>query len=198
MPRLLRDLHLFELAQTALRTAREVTARLQLGSQFAMRLDTLGLQLDMLRFLSGQGRSRGTLVRLIQATTENAKAVLSTADEPGPVAAILGQLIRTARESGGDVPIEAAELFARLADRTGSSSAALINLASAVDPAPDEILAYAKRIEQARYSEDVGFDLGNIVPLARRLLAGEAARSNSHVAVFAIELLADRAIAVPG
>ena len=163
-----------------------------------MRLDTLGLQIAMLRFLSGRERSRGTLLSLIEATIENAEAVLSTGDEPGPVAAILGQLMRTAKESGADVPIMATEVLARLVDHTGSTSGALINLASAVNPAPAEVLAFARRIEKARYSEDVGFDVSNIVHLARRLLSGEAARSNPHVAAFAIELLADRAIAVPG
>ena len=196
--RLLRDLGLLELSQNALETAREVVARLQLSEQFDLRLDTLGLQLDMLDFLSSDELSATALTRLVEATCKNGKAVLLSSDEPGPVAAILGQLLRVAGEIGVPVQAEANDMLAQLLSSAGSTTAPLVNLASAPHFEASDVLAYVKRMEEARYSEDVGFDVGNVVLLARRLLAGEAARSDPYVAAFAIEMLADRAVAIPG
>ena len=69
---------------------------------------------------------------------------------------------------------------------------------SAAIPDSNNVLQLHRRTGSARYSEDVGYDARNSVFAARRLLGGEEAADNPEIAIFAIELLADRAVATPG
>ena len=63
-------------------------------------------------------------------------------------------------------------------------------------PDVDDLAEYVRRIEAARYSEDLGYDLKTASALARRILESDTARVPK-VAAYAMELLADQSVSLP-
>jgi CHAT domain len=111
---------------------------------------------------------------------------------------MLGQMIRMAAANGVPAPGEAQERLEALLERMGPTASSLVRAVSAPHPTAADVLAIHKQTERARYSDDVAYDARNTVMAARILLGGNDATRDPEVAVFAIELLADRAIAMPG
>jgi hypothetical protein len=196
--RLLRDLRLMDLARQALKTGHELVHRLGLGEQHRLRLETHELQLVMLEFLSKPVRSREELHQLLEEIAVNGRAVLAGGDDPGPAAMMLGQLLPTAANMGVNPEPNVTETLETLLEAADPTTASLVKAMSAHHPTAAQVLAVLKNLETARYSEDVAFDVFTVVLMARRLLAGKEVAADPEIAAFAIELLADRAIAAPG
>jgi len=196
--RVMRDVGLRDAARGVLKRAYELLRLPGVRRQYQVRLKTIEIQLDVLDFLSAEPTSRDTLQGLLREGVANAQAVLDAGDNLFPVTLALAQLLRIAADMQLSPESSATEMLATLLKRIDPATGALANMLSVPHPSAADVLALVKRLEIARYSEDVGFDVHSIVPLARRLLGGKEAASDPAVAAFAIELLADRAIAVPG
>jgi hypothetical protein len=196
--RLLRDTGLGEMALTVLTTARRRFEQLGVSTANIVRLDTLALQIHQYRLVSNQKCLREEGQEFLGRVLANANEVLKHGDETAPSATMLGQLLLSMSKAGLDVSNEAKEVFGELTKRAGTAVGSLVQTLSAIHPSPSEVLTLLRNTEIARYSEDAGFDAHNVALAAERLLSGREATDDPAVAIFAIELLADRAIAVPG
>ena len=115
-----------------------------------------------------------------------------------PAAVMLGQLLRQATETGAIIPPDANGVFAELRKHASGSLASMIGTVSASEPSADELFAVLMRSGPARYSDDVGYDMLNATIVAGRALARDQYIGSAVNTSFALELLADRGVAVPG
>ena len=194
LTRLLRDTGLLDVALTMVDKGRELLGRMKLAKTYGHRLDLLALQV---RLVQRDHDDPAELAALLAEATAIGRTVLDRRDQTAPTGIILGQLIRDARERGVDLPGEAEEVFAELNKWAGGNLAAMIAATSAPVPTPAQLAGLAVAIPAARYSEDVGYDMGNIAALAQRSLASDAVLAVPEDTSFVLELLADRGTALP-
>lgn len=195
--RLLRDVGLIDFALEVHATAGELLN--EMGS-FAANQDRhhfLGLQLEMVRLRRAPNQTFAELQDLLGRVLVHAEGVVEREDDMAPAAMMLGQLMRIAEAAGIVVPAHANIILTALLERTPVLIGDLVRVLSKKRPSADDVLQVYKQIEQARYAEDIGYDVRSIALVAQRLLTGAAETDTEHAA-FAIELLADRATAIPG
>jgi CHAT domain-containing protein len=197
LARLLRDCGLFSKARIAIQHARELIGSLGLSDRHWNRLNTLELQTRMKEILIGDFR-RPEFERLLADVVRNGEDVLRIGELPEPVAAMLGQLLRVARAEGIAIPARADETFAKLWDKMGGNTGALVRTISTDNVSAQDLLNLLKMRDEPRYSDDIGYDLHNVAMIARQALGGNAFITNATETSFALELLADRGVAVPG
>jgi len=198
LARLLRDLGLIDLALTVHAKTGEFLDQMELTGANLDRHDFLGLQLEMARLRMSSRELSGALPDLLERAVVHAEDVLSSSDDAAPIAIMLGQLMRLVEAGGVAIPADTNAMLAALLERVSVPMANLVRVLAAKNPSADEVLALYRQTEQARYAEDVGYDVRKSALAARRLLsAGPTGRNPANVA-FAIELLADRATAIPG
>jgi hypothetical protein len=195
--RLLRDCGLFSQARIAIANARELTRTLGLSEHHLNRLDTLELQTRM-REMALKGETAAEFERLLVDVVQNGKDVLKHRELPEPVAAMLGQLLRTARSRGMAVPSDADDVFAQLSDRMDGNAGFLVKTVSSDAVSAKDLFDLLKMRDKARYSEDIGYDMQNIAMISRRVLADDKYIQNAIETSFALELLADHGVAMPG
>lgn len=195
--RILRDISLVEHAQELLPSARALLKRLKLETKHAHRLDTLELSIRLRQLSASDASDRDLAVQVSEAAF-NCRRVLDGDDEITPVAVVLAQSIVLAEQSGVLVDAAARETLDRALERMGPSTATLVRVTSDLTPLSTDVLELAHRMEAARDAGDIGFDIGSVVVAAQRLLASPEATRNPQVAAFAVELLADHAITLPG
>ena len=111
---------------------------------------------------------------------------------------MLGQLLRQAKEVSAAIPTGADSVQAELLRKAKGGHYWLIKAMSAVAPSADKLLALIKTSRSTRYSDDVGYDMHNAVIVASRALTGDDYISDSINTSFALEILADRGVGVPG
>jgi Tfp pilus assembly protein PilF len=198
LARLLRDIGLFELARETLGTANDLLHQMGFAEANEHRLETMRIQIDMKELHYRPETLSTALPDLLTRIVANASEVLSRHDDPVPVAVMLGQMIRMAAASEVPVPPKAQERLEALVKHIGPAAASLVRAVSASHPTGADVLIIHQQTERARYSDDVAYDTRNAVMAARSLLSAEETAQDPEVAVFAIELLADRAIAMPG
>lgn len=196
MARLLRDSGLHKDARLVIQNGRHLLQRMELLDAYSHRLDTFDLQIRQMA-LNG-GSERVDLEVLLADVVRNGAAVLEHHDITAPAAALLGQLLRQARKIGVAIPAEANNVYDELLKQTQGSHYSLISAMSAVAPSADELLALIKTNSSTRYSDDVGYDMHNAVIAASRALSNEDFISDTINTSFALEILADRGVGVPG
>ncbi len=194
LARLLRDIGLLDIALTMVEKGRELLERMKLTKTYGHRLDLLALQV---RLAQRDRNDPADLAVLLAEATAIGRTVLDRLDQTAPTGIIQGQLIRDARARGVALPDEAEEVFAELNKRSGGNLAAMIAATSAPVPTPAQLAELAASIPVARYSEDVGYDMGNIAALAQRSLASDGVLALPEDTSFLLELLADRGTALP-
>lgn len=197
LARVLRDCGLFSKARIAIANARDLIETLGLSERHRNRLDTLELQTRM-REMSLEGEAAAEVERLLVDVVQNGKDVLRYRELPEPVAALLGQLLRTARSHGLAIPSDADDIFAQLSDRMDGNAGFLVKTVSSDAVSAKDLLDLLKMRDKARYSEDIGYDMQNIAMISRRVLADDKYIQNAIETSFALELLADHAVAMPG
>jgi hypothetical protein len=125
LARLLRDCGLFSKARIAIEHAREMIGPLGLSERHRNRLDTLELQTRM-KELSIKGSGRADFEHLLTDVVRNGQEVLKVGELAEPVAAMLGQLLRTARTKGMAIPPGAEAIFAKLCDQMSGNTGVLV------------------------------------------------------------------------
>jgi tetratricopeptide (TPR) repeat protein len=195
--RLFRDLEIIELARPLLAIAHDAQSHLGIEARYGSRLETVELQLMQIEYTRTPTPDREKLVALISRTSSNLREVLAVNDELAPAVNLLAGFLRIA-DRQGVAPDPVAEMLLETAlKRLQPESRAFVEMVRALNPTIEQVVAFAGQIEPARYSEDVGYDVHNLVKLAERLLASAGSRS-AEAALYATETLADRAIALPG
>ena len=195
--RLLRDCGLHDQAHVAINKARTLLDRMGLSDRYGHQLDTLKLQLRQMSLRAVEDKD-AALTALLVDVVANGRDVLHHQGFTVPAAALLGQLLRTARLQGLTVPPEADGTFNELRQHARGSFGELIATMSTERPTADELFAVLQALGPARYSDDVGFDMRNLAIAAGRALAGEGLLKNPEGAAFVLDLLADRGVALPG
>ena len=197
--RLMRDLQMIPFALAFLEAGRNALQDLGALDEYEQRIETLVLQARFLvMHLENGAGGQATVEDLFAPIVANARAVLERHDEPEPVAALLSEAIRQSTMQGVAVPPEAREVLKQLVERCSRSQSAIIAALGAESPSADQVLTVLKQIEEATQADDTAYDVRSLVLLAERLLAGPEALADPRTAAFAIELLADHAISLPG
>jgi hypothetical protein len=195
--RLLRDCGLHDQALLAIRNARQLLHHMELSALYSHRLDTLELQIRMLRIgIAKPGKAE--IETLLSDVVRNGEAVLGKHDMTEPAAFMLGQLLRQARLNGVSIPQNAYDVCAELRRHSRGGFTSLLAAVSADEPSADDLLAVMRASAQARYSDDVGFDMLHAVMIAGRVLTRDDYIRDSVQTSFALELLADWGVAIPG
>lgn len=197
--RALRDIGLLEDARRAAMAGIRLTELMGHGELNRHRAELMLLTIDMLALVRDPPLTRPEdIASLLNRVTANAQKVIDKHDEPTPAAMLLGQIIRLANEKGVAVPSAAQTAFAALLKDTGSSGSELVRAMSELHPNVQQVMEIHRRTERARYSDDVAYDNRPVVLAARRMLAGAEASSDPAAVALGVELLSDRAIALPG
>lgn len=197
MARLLRDTGFHNDARSLLQKGKVLLQRMGRLNAYSHRLDTIDLQIRQ-KTLPSDGSEKAVLEVLLGDAVRNAAEVLEHNDNVEPVAALLGQLLRHARAIGCKIPGEASATFDKLLERIRGVNSSVIGAMSAVAPSAEELLSMISIARSTRYSDDVGYDMHNAVIAACRSLGNDDYISDSIHTSFALEILADRGVGVPG
>ena len=195
--RLLRDCGMVKEARSMIKQARPALQRMELWDAFSHRLETLELQFRQVELQMTES-GNAELEALLADVVRHGAAVLKHGDMTEPVAALLGQLLNQARETGATIPREAGDVFAELSGFSEGNLATLASIISAPTPSAYELCTLLKASGPTRYSEDVGYDIRHFATLAGRALVGNECIRKADDTSFILELLADRGVAVPG
>jgi hypothetical protein len=195
--RLLRDLHLPEMAKPLLPRSRALLKEVGLEKEYAHRLVTMELGIRAME-LSRHPNGKSSEVRaLVREAEKNCRVVFEQDDELAPAAALLGQSVYLSHFLNIPIKENVSETLETVLEKLGEPASSLIRTLTAQMPSARDVFGLAKRVETARFSEDAGFDVRYVVMAAERLLDSEEAVKNPRIAAFAIELLADQAIEKP-
>jgi hypothetical protein len=193
--RYFRDCGLMDQARLGIKEARQLVQGTTLDRGHLNRLDTLELQI---RFRELDYNNPAKIQTILKDVVSNAKAALEYNDAIEPAAILLGQTLQLARAVGLRIPSGAGDLFAQLSERAQGSITSLIAATATNEPSAAQLLALLQTTGSTRYSDDVGFDMRIIAILASRAIASDQYISNVIETSFALELLSDRGVAVPG
>jgi hypothetical protein len=197
LARFFRDCGLYDLARTAIGQSSQHLARMGLSDRYAHRLETIDLQIRQKEFRVREA-SRAKLELLIVDAVQNGAAVLERHDETAPAAALIGQLLNLGKKRGATIPSNAEAILAQLSERAGGNLTSFARIISAESVSATELFDLAKVRAAARYSDDVGYDMRDVAVLAGRALADDKYIQNAVETSFALELVADHGVALPG
>jgi hypothetical protein len=192
--RLLRDLGMTAAAASLLPLGKDLIQKLGLESEFAHRFETIALGILFRELITGSP-SPDDIREFIERTAKNCEAVMQQHDELTPVAVVLGQAIRFGESHGARVSECARQTLEGVLTELGEPGASMIRTVSEAAPKATDVLALVGRLEGARHSEDIGYDVRFIAISSGRLLDSPESRNDPQIATFAIELLADHGIA---
>jgi hypothetical protein len=196
--RLMRDLRMIDVGLSFLDGARKALERLGALDRYVHRIETLQLQARFLQAHENPQHLRERLESLLPELTRNAHAVLAQDDEPAPAAVNMAEALRKAEAAGVKPPPEAVEALELLIKQSHAPLRATIAASRLVHPRAEQVLNAVQQMEHATEASDVAYDVRQISILAERLLGSAETLASPPIAVFAIEVLADHAMAVSG
>src|SRR5262249_6873661 len=142
-----------------LEAARKALSDFGALGKYGVQIDTSALQLRMLHLHGADDVDGDALPGLLADVVENARAVLSGDHQVGPVAVMLGQIVREARLSGLDVAPDVLDVLAELARRADVSQKPLLEAALKAQPSKADVATLVGTIGPAQHAEDFAFDL---------------------------------------
>lgn len=194
--RLMRDLRMFGYALSFLEAGRSALRECGALQNYEHQIETLILQTRLLIILEDSaGTETSALHDFTHDVIINARMVLDTNDDPEPIAAVLGEVLRQSEIKNIPVPKETQELFDELVRKCTPTLVTFFQAIREVSPTAAQVLSVAHQLELARFPDHVAFDVRQLVIFAKRLLAGPQPSSDSLAAAFAIEIISDHAIA---
>lgn len=193
--RIARDLHLFDVARSALQGCRRVADMLNVGELGQLRLEGAEISLDVAQHHS---LTTEELLALVERARSHCERVMASGDELYPAAANFMQIAGTAERDGLQVPAPAIAMREELGKRLGTDTGTFLRAISAPVPELKDVVWLHNRLETARNSEDVPADLTAVVVAAHRLLLERDPDVAPGDAAAAIELLADRGLELFG
>lgn len=193
--RVTRDLHLFDVARSALQTCRQVADMLNVGELGQLRLEGAEIGLDVAQH---QSLTPEQLLALVERARNHCERVMASPDELYPAAANFLQIAGTAERNGLMVSEPAVVLREELSKRLGTDTSTFLHAISAPVPELKDVVWVHNRLEVARYSADTPADQTSIVVAAHRLLMAREPEMTPEDAAVAIELLGDRGLELFG
>jgi tetratricopeptide (TPR) repeat protein len=195
--RLFRDTGLLELAGPFLDLGREALEHMDQGARLSSRLETAELQAELWAYAHDRTHDADRLEAFTRRAAVNLQKVLESGDEAAPATMILASAMYLCEAQQVGIPPDAQRLLDSALQRLDPRMQVLVRMSRATAPDIEQFVSFSREIEPARYSEDIGYDIRRIVPLAKRLLAAEG-RRDAAAGVYAVEALADQAIPLPG
>jgi hypothetical protein len=193
--RVARDLHLYDIARSALHACKKVAAMLNVGELGQLRLEGSEIALDVARHHS---LTPEQLLGLVERARSHCERVMASPDELYPPAANFLQIAGTAERAGLQLPASALVMREELGRRLGTDTGTFLRAISAPVPELKDVVWLHNRIEAARNSEDTPADQTAVVVAAHRLLRVNNPEVKPEDATTAIELLADRGLELFG
>ncbi|WP_374368597.1 CHAT domain-containing protein [Dongia sp.] len=197
LARLLRDVGLYDEARRVVEKSRLILLAMDAEEANSHRLDLLLLQIDYMKLRQRPGSERSDVIELLSRGLAIAGHAIEVNDDAVPIAVVMAQLLQFARTTGVKISSEVEELFKNLQSRLNPIMYSLVSALSAHAPTAEDTFLLHQATERARYSEDAAFDVRHAVLAAQRLLEGTKSITPDEAA-FAIEIMSDRAIALPG
>jgi hypothetical protein len=194
--RIQRELGAFGDAEESLSIAESLLEKMGRAEMFIHQIETNRIALEMKK--ARGGISVPDFSKLLLRMVINAEAVIGNADEGGPAAVLLTQMIRQGREIGAEIPADADAVIERLKEREGGALAELAEALGRDIPTTGDLLALIRQSSGQRYSADVGTDAKALAMTARRALQADDTLLDTDTACLALEMTCDRALAVPG
>lgn len=196
--RALRDTGLVDPARQLLDRCERVLVGLGAQERMGHRIETvrLGLQLSELNAAaSPDGEAWSALLREIDA---NLQVVMHLQDELATVLVMAVQVLNRVDDLGVEINQKVRDRIRQATDAAGDITAELVQLASNTPVGRDWLLARARMTQQARFSDDVGFDVQHVVRAARSQLSDSATLTDATMASFAAEMTTDHTISLHG
>ncbi len=193
--RVARDLHLFDVARSALQACRRVADMLNVGELGQLRLEGAEISLDVAQHHS---LTPEQVLALVERSRNHCERVMASSDELYTAAANFMQIAGTAERNGLQVPAPAMAMREELGRRLGTDTGTFLRAISAPVPELKDVVWLHNRLESARNSEDTPADQTAVVVAGHRLLLKREPEVAPEDAAAAIELLADRGLELFG
>jgi hypothetical protein len=197
LTRIFRDAGLYDLAMMSYEMAGSLLDSINAKPRMRVQHTYLGLSVRMKDVAQRLPRSLPELETLLIDTSDLAELVMQGNHSRKPVASMLGQLINLATQLRLPFSPHISVVFQRLLDDRGAGDPVVDGI-YAETPTAAQLLAVHLKPERARFAADVADEVRNVTILAIRFLTQNTSLADTAEVVFAIELLADRAIAAPG
>lgn len=157
----------------------------------------LGLTIRMVDVLHRAPNSAVELEPLVSDVVALAKEILTGNSPRGPIQAMLGQLITHSEKNGVPLSPDAKTTLERL-KASNQANDPVVDAATLECPNASDLLAVHLKYEPARFAADIADEARPVAILARRFISRQENLKDASEMIFAIELLADRAVASPG
>jgi len=194
--RVLRDLGLFQLSRSFLPLMKSLLFDLGFDAYKDPRYVTAELGL---RLKETDVAAIEPLGEILAEVNEACRSALGDRNLLLPIALLLGQSILKAEGAGVKILPEVKATLDTALGQLGTRMADMIRSVSVAKPTAKEVLAMFNGVERAAYASDVARDYAFLVQASRRLLNCDM-HVEKHLVegTFAIELLADHSVALPG
>lgn len=197
LTKIFRDAGLYDLAIICWEMAGSLLESIDAKKRMRVQHTSLGLSIRMKDVAHRAPHSRLELGPLLSDATDLAELVLQGNHSRKPVVVMLGQLINLAVTLKMPVAPETGATFQRLMADRGAKDP-VVDAATVSMPTAEQLLAVHLKPERARFAADVANEVRNATIMAGRFISNSVSLADATHAMFAIELLADRAIAAPG
>lgn len=193
--RLLRDSGFYEPAFFYHDRSKELLIQLNQFESQAVIHEFVGFTIEFASLIRGK-IEKNRFIDLINRVCSNAQQVLNHNLPPQPMALLLGQAIKIAKKEHITLPLEAEEICQLLSTKLKDYSATLYQQIATEAPSAKGLLKLLQSTEPARYARDNAFDTSVVAIAARRLLG--SFQLDASDSIFALEILCDRSISLPG
>ncbi|UXU90019.1 CHAT domain-containing protein [Burkholderia sp. S-53] len=196
--RTLRDLGLFEIARKAVAAEKSLLVKMEAYEQNAHQIEFLHLQIDMKELSIDSTNAETKLPPLIDAAAANLRSARARNDAVAPTYVLLAQLVQMARKHRVAVPPEVVGILESLESAVEPSVAEPAKVVAKDRVTVVDLLQLHHRYETSRFSDDAGHDPHGVTMAARRFITIDNGNALNSELAFALDLLADRAMALPG
>jgi len=192
--RVLRDLKIFFAAEPVLRRLRESLPLTASPAKYEQRLVTMELGLELASFSLGDNPTPASLAALTRKIKEHYLALRGTNEDISPALSLLVHCEYLTKLYGFPADKEIKEIIHSGLPEVPAELAQILDAVSSPTPDGRGLISLVKSLEEARYYQDIAFDLTHIATAARRFLDADLSQENVQTVILAIEMLSDLAI----
>jgi len=192
--RVLRDLGFVTEAASILGRLRRSLSFTASPVRYELRLVTMELGLELKSYSVEQDGAGKSLANLTNKIKAHCRTLLETTEDIAPALSLLIHCVYLARLHDFPVDVEATAIVRSALPKAPAELSDALEAVSSPTPDGHGFISLATSLEQARYYQDIAFDLAHIATAARRFLDTELSEENAQTVVLAIEALSDLAI----
>ncbi|MBX9849936.1 MAG: hypothetical protein K2X64_11625, partial [Rhodocyclaceae bacterium] len=150
-----------------------------------------------LRLLEASSADREVLADIVSQVSKACQKEMKDRNRLLPLAFLLGQAVLKAEDAGVEISSETRSVLETGLAQVGASMRDVIRTVSTAKPSAKDVLGMFNRLERSMFASDVARDYAVLGLAARRLLDVEQHTAPDE-STFAIELLADHTVSLPG